>query len=501
MRLIVGHQLLACGVAISLALLSGCSEPGRLVGSLADGVSAADSARLGAARARARAAVVSGSINPWFTWTASPADYQSAFPGREQFEPVTITFSAPAATVTIVGDGAISCTGTYGTLIGYDANDVERSRADMALIDPADCGEDDITFGARATVSSPWGIARVEILPMTPMTFDVSGRQGYATAYYFITAQELMIAPVAECTPSAPLRGQPIECSVSFPAGPEFEVLVRVARGNSFEVLETVGESVPANDTYRWGGTGSVAVARTNVTFRIRYVINGRTYVDAVRTSFDVQPRQWSQLTLTAPPLHVKATETMLSEYPTILPNGRAEAIGSFAFEDPDFSLLGTITRVAEGPNKDLSYYNQPPAFSGFSKVWTHPGLYNNTVPGGKVWRQDQNGVGSGTCLIGVLGSLARMTERHEGVTAHPSNSHWGIAGRELRRSGLHRRWERLFEVPGGVPLYDLAEAEFRTWKSGAHQIAQDAFDAVDGPAIFQSLGCSLDWMPPPGDP
>jgi hypothetical protein len=278
-------------------------------------------------------------------------------------------------------------------------------------------------------------------------------------------------------------------------------VLTRTARGNAFEVLETINETVPAGGTHRWGGTGSVAVARTNVAFRIRYVISGRTYVDRVRTSFSIQDRQWPQFTLTAGPAHLKALDGRLAEYPTVLSNGRTQPIGLFAFEDPDaFDALARFT-VTAGPNKDFVFFQRPPSFSGFSQVWTHPGLYGNSVPGGKTWRHDQNGLGSGTCLTSVLGSLARMTERHEGVTMHPSNSHWGIARRELQRSGLHRRWERLFEVPGGTPLYDLAETEYRAWKNGAQLTAQEAFDNVDGPAIFSSLGCSLDWMPPPGDP
>jgi hypothetical protein len=102
-------------------------------------------------------------------------------------QPLTIsaTLNGPVNSVTVVGSGAIRCTGSYGTLIGYDKAGSVLGAVALSLIDPSDCGSDDITGGASATLTVSQGnIARFDITPMSPLVFYVAGR---ASASYSVS--------------------------------------------------------------------------------------------------------------------------------------------------------------------------------------------------------------------------------------------------------------------------------------------------------------------------
>lgn len=87
---------------------------------------------------------------------------------------------------------AILCSGNYGTLIAYDANGAVLASTPLSLIDPADCGSDNVTFGAEGTVTVTQGvIASFKILPMSPFEFAVNGvKGGRATATFTATLGE-----------------------------------------------------------------------------------------------------------------------------------------------------------------------------------------------------------------------------------------------------------------------------------------------------------------------
>lgn len=105
----------------------------------------------------------------------------SSFQGYAQPETITGVVSGPVASVTVVGNGAIQCSGDYGNLIAYDASGALLASVPLQLIDPSDCSPpdnpDNVTYGATATLTVPTGIiARFEITPMSPMTFTVLGQ-------------------------------------------------------------------------------------------------------------------------------------------------------------------------------------------------------------------------------------------------------------------------------------------------------------------------------------
>jgi hypothetical protein len=105
------------------------------------------------------------------------------FQGASQPGTISATVTGNVNSVTVVGRGAILCSGNYGDLIGYDADGLELGRTSLQLIDASDCSPpdnpDDVTFGAQATLTVTSGlIARFEITPMSPLNFPVLGNPG-----------------------------------------------------------------------------------------------------------------------------------------------------------------------------------------------------------------------------------------------------------------------------------------------------------------------------------
>ena len=116
--------------------------------------------------------------------------------GYLQRQPIVATLSGNVSSVKVQsgqspGD-AILCSGNYGTLIAYDANGAVLGSTPLSLIDPVDCGSDNVTFGAEATVAVTQGvIASFKILPMSPFEFSVNGvKGGRATATFAATLGE-----------------------------------------------------------------------------------------------------------------------------------------------------------------------------------------------------------------------------------------------------------------------------------------------------------------------
>jgi hypothetical protein len=424
-------------------------------------------------------------------FVASPSLHQSLYPGREQTAPVTIAFARAVSAVTVVGDGAIKCTGTYGTLVAYDASGAEVARQAMTLRDASDCAEDDVTFGAAGTVSSPaGGITRIVIEPMSPMTFPVFELTGYATAYYTVTTPAAPPTPTAACAPMTPTRGDNVNCIVVV-NGADFTVLEQRAKGSGFTIVENPNVTVSAGQFHAWGG--GEAVANSEVKFKVRWTVNGQVTERTVVASFTVQPRGWSPLTLTNAPAHQQALGPAMLAFPT---NG---TLGAFDFEGPVIGIPGSTATVSSGPNVGISYFTQPIVLSDVAIAWTHPGLYNLTP--GQTWYADQNGQGSGTCQQAVLLGLATQAQRHEGVTQHPTLSHWGIARSLLQGSGLHTAWEATYTTKPVPMLIQDADKKWSDWRyNSPYKGPQLAFDNTDSPAIFGSLGCRLDWFPPPQD-
>lgn len=123
--------------------------------------------------------------------------------------PISIKFAGLVRGVTLESTGALKCSGaSIGRIIGYRGG-VEVVRADNVLIDQADCGADDVTFGVRGQVPASAAVDSLVIEGPDPWTFDVQGLNGRATLLYTITYDPSLSLDCAVVT-----RGQVTTCTI-----------------------------------------------------------------------------------------------------------------------------------------------------------------------------------------------------------------------------------------------------------------------------------------------
>lgn len=188
MRLMLTHACTARAPAtllLAFGVLAACDDPRRsgpvALPGAAQTIAYEDSVRNGLIRAHA---TTPATTNPAEALIAAdpgvsivsltPSNHQ----GYDQPQTIVGVTSGPVVKVTVVGSGAIFCSGSYGSLIGYDSSGTVLGQTPLTLIDPSDCSPpenpDNVTFGAAATLEIATGtIARFEITPMSPLTGPV----------------------------------------------------------------------------------------------------------------------------------------------------------------------------------------------------------------------------------------------------------------------------------------------------------------------------------------
>lgn len=191
------HCLLFLAVAVT-ACDSGTLQPdSTLLARLADGVSPAESLAIGNQLAAQTTAAATSSTNQTCTlaWSApgTIADCRAPLPtvvptvpwlqhsgeardpGEIEYrDPIHIVFADSVYGITLSSTGALKCTGTYGRLVAF-RNGVQVAEADNALIDPTDCGADDVTYGVRGNLPPAIQIDSLVIEGVNPWTFPVFG--------------------------------------------------------------------------------------------------------------------------------------------------------------------------------------------------------------------------------------------------------------------------------------------------------------------------------------
>jgi len=124
-------------------------------------------------------------VNPTVPWLQHSG--KAVDPGEIEYRgPISIRFGVPVKGLTLTSTGALSCTGTFGTLIGYRHDSVVAS-ADNVLTDPADCGSDSVTFGVTGQFPPDRVIDSLVIGGVNPWTFPVGNLTGRALLKYTLT--------------------------------------------------------------------------------------------------------------------------------------------------------------------------------------------------------------------------------------------------------------------------------------------------------------------------
>ncbi|HEX8831344.1 MAG TPA: hypothetical protein VF705_09275 [Longimicrobium sp.] len=280
-------------------------------------------------------------------------------------------------------------------------------------------------------------------------------------------------------------RGRSVRCAIT--PDKAYKVVSRRATGERFTNAARPDSSHAAETPYVWQGT---AVADTRVTMVLELTKDdGSTEQKTYEASFQVQARDWPKLRLNDPSVSIGLRD--MAGFPNRMNAGLGNALTEMNL---DILNAHPVARPNGGPNAGLMYLAQPWPAVDFSIV-LHPGLYGGpTAPAAaRRWHEDQNGRGGGTCTQAVFAVLEPAVRRHEGVTKQP-NSHWGVANDFFQNSETEQRVEKVYrqtEDAGEVRL-----AAFNEWRGdveGPLLARQRAFDAVDTPALFASLGCTVD--------
>ena len=187
-------SLAALGVALGAAACNDSAARRLTALSPNRGLSHDDSLRMGISPSLTRSAslVALDACDPIDPSCPSVASFVPGnFMGFSQPNPIRINFSGPVRVVTVVGSGAVTCDGTFGTITGYNAAGAEVGHADLALINAADCSPpdnpDNVTFGVQGSLETTTIMAYAVVTPPSLLTFPVYDLVGHASQRYSVT--------------------------------------------------------------------------------------------------------------------------------------------------------------------------------------------------------------------------------------------------------------------------------------------------------------------------
>ena len=270
------------------------------------------------------------------------------FQGYTQPNSITLTLAGRVGTVTVVGQGSIQCSGSYGDLIGYDSTGAEIGRTSLQLIDPADCSPDwnpdNVTYGAQATLITSVPVARAVITSMSPLEFTVRGNCcGRASATYSVSLAAIPLPEISlTCTGPFP-RGDEITCTASAP-DPAQQLTVT---GWSFtsDTGDVVDRSVtPESPTWK----GRLVTAGDVV---VKGTLNG-TLAESKPRHVTVIARDWTAKLPRRD--HQLVVPSQLKSRPDSLP----DLGGTNGILLVDSSATYLVTIQDNGPNHDFVFLN-----------------------------------------------------------------------------------------------------------------------------------------------
>ena len=416
-----------------------------------------------------------------------------SFQGYDQPETIVGIVSGPVVSVTVRGQGAIKCTGTYGTIIGYDANGVELGRQDLSLIDPSDCSPpdnpDDVTYGAQGTLTVTTGIiAKFEITPMSPLEFPVFDQTGHASATYTIG---LGAAAVLSFTCSTNVvRTRPVACTAMTGDGSAFTPKrLRSTATNGTVIVDSTLTSSPTTQltwpglaivstnvelTATVGGKDTVVTGSFSVISRIGQLA-GWMDEDFPDTGFAATPpaTTWSKAT---PPFTTKYPGFVFSGDSIIAPEG---ALGQTIFMYPTPPAFGA---PKTGPNAGVIFFISIPWQADGRYGGLPVGIYleqsvNSTDP----FYQKQKGPAP-KCTQTDMATIASVLRSHEA-------RHWTTARTTIAGVDLVKTFDSATVLPGGAQSH-MDDVSTRVRQAYADSITSANTQTHQVPDVYPS--CEL---------
>ena len=317
---------------------------------------------------------------PWLQHSGQAVD-----PGEiEQREPINIKFPGTVVAVTLSSTGALKCSGTLGRMVGY-RNNVQVVQADNVLIEPSDCGEDDVTYGVQGQLPPDVDIDSLVIEGVDPWTFEVLGNCcGRARLNYTIQYQQDTTFHIGSltCTPSPVVRANTVNCNATWSpsqiaAG---EILFEwVFQGDSIRVFPAANakpyDPPPPVDSTAQGMSGWSGPAVLGGRVSLRATWQGD--VDSVATQIVVSPRTgqlWGDLPFsfdaTVRDIVTDSTKT-LAQQPSPMANDTTKGLaglnvdsvtnsGQMAQVIKGWPIEAAVAAVPFGPNQGYGYFSAP---------------------------------------------------------------------------------------------------------------------------------------------
>lgn len=415
----------------------------------------------------------------------------------------------PVYNVRVVGTGAMKCDAYLGGVVAYDTTDVEIGEWEGELIEPEDCGEDDVTFGASTRTIRGTLISRIEIVPPDPMAFDVVVEgityQGYVTQRYtiYFTTTAGTQALVVACT-SQVERGGAATCTAQLALPKAFTVIRRTASGGAFSsIIDSVPENVSSGASASWSGT---MAATSLVGFQVTVAAPG-----GLDTLIGTAP---DSIVVTMPSAMMNdywqlgSSSAVIDLGVGVIPTSSArldqpgDRLAIFELQTPsDLSLpIGRGT----GPNAGLGFLTAPFMISE-GMVIVHPALDLASLPTVHPWRadatawvNDQDASSPGQCLASAIPTLLTNVRRHEGV-GYQVPSHPRVADSVFSNEyDSPQQAIRAIVFPGSdSAIRGKADSIYRRFiTTGPYLAAQSLFDSLDIPVVMSAVGCTFDFVP-----
>lgn len=262
-----------CGLAVLLAACGKELPPApQLRGDLSDGVTPAESLAIGSRMGSPTVAAATSSgqtctldwsdpnmvlgcsaplpaVMPLVPWLEQSG--QAVDSGEIEYRgPITIAFPTIVRGLTLSSTGAVSCSGTFGQMIGF-RHGVQVAQEDNTLIDPNDCGADGVTYGVQGQLPPDADIDSLVIEGVDPWTFMVDTLMGRALLQYTVTYE-----PFDEVACDSVVRGQVTTCQLGVPvdsvSGWEFTGRLATTHGSQSDTVRITSASTSGT----WVGIG-----------------------------------------------------------------------------------------------------------------------------------------------------------------------------------------------------------------------------------------------------
>lgn len=361
-----------------------------------------------------------------------------------QTQDIHVKFVGTIRAFRLRSTGALLCSGSLGTVRGF-LNGSHVASVATTLINPSDCGADDVTFGVQAAFAAGAIVDSVVITGVSPWQFMVQGAQGRALLKYTLEYTQESGSLQVACQPQPVIRASNVTCTGSV-QGSGFTLDLTGWQFDAASGADSVTRSIGVTEA-SWSGKLVTPGAVT-----VRGNINGAPAT--ATTLLSVSARAWSGI----------VAQKDHAVIPTSF-NATPDSMGELGHTQHDLVVdpdePGYLGEVSDnGPNHGYRYFTGLPFFTR-TRSEVNDLAINGTSPFYQIQEPKRKKIGGlwycpKTTLFtnGSPGVLFELVVKHKGaVMSNPDiwpNSHPAIY-RKHADTAAQARFEALVKL-GSAP-------------------------------------------------